>query len=275
MKTPVHDIDETAQQVYRECLEVLQWSGLPFLVGGAFALQSYTGLMRRTKDLDVFVRPEHVEPLLSMLSNAGYRTEMRFTHWLGKAFKDDECIDMIFGSGNGVCPVDELWFEHAERGRVLGVPVRLIPPEEMLWSKAFIMERERYDGGDIAHLLRARGKMLDWSRVLYRFHSHWRVLLSHVILFGFIYPGHRLTIPMWLMDELMHRLQREMTCLPTDDRLCQGTLLSWSQYLLHMQQGDYEDGRHAPRGTLTVQETTRMTERMIQEQHGQTDQSLE
>ena len=275
MKAPVHDIDETAQQVYRECLEVLQWSGLPFLVGGAFALQSYTGLMRRTKDLDVFVRPEHVEPLLSMLSNAGYRTEMRFTHWLGKAFKDDECIDIIFGSGNGVCPVDELWFEHAERATVLGVPVRLIPPEEMLWSKAFIMERERYDGGDIAHLLRARGKMLDWSRVLYRFHSHWRVLLSHVILFGFIYPGHRLTIPMWLMDELMHRLQREMTCLPTDDRLCQGTLLSWSQYLLHMQQGDYEDGRHAPRGTLTVQETTRMTERMIQEQHGQTDQSLE
>ena len=275
MKAPVHDIDETAQQVYRECLEVLQWSGLPFLVGGAFALQSYTGLMIRTKDLDVFVRPEHVEPLLSMLSNAGYRTEMRFTHWLGKAFKDDECIDIIFGSGNGVCPVDELWFEHAERATVLGVPVRLIPPEEMLWSKAFIMERERYDGGDIAHLLRARGKMLDWSRVLYRFHSHWRVLLSHVILFGFIYPGHRLTIPMWLMDELMHRLQREMTCLPTDDRLCQGTLLSWSQYLLHMQQGDYEDGRHAPRGTLTVQETTRMTERMIQEQHGQTDQSLE
>jgi hypothetical protein len=271
----VHAVDEAAQHVYRECLEALQWSGVPFLVGGAFALESYTGLVRRTKDLDVFVRRDHIEPLLAMLSSAGYRTEMRFTHWLGKAFKDHHFIDIIFGSGNGVCPVDELWFEHAEPATVLGLPVRLIPPEEMLWSKAFIMERERYDGGDIAHLLRARSRTLDWSRVLYRFQGHWRVLFSHVILFGFIYPGHRLTIPKWLMDELMRRLQREMTSLPGDGRLCQGTLLSWSQYLIHMQRGDYEDARHAPGGSLTVQETARMTERMIHEQYGETDSALE
>jgi hypothetical protein len=275
MKAPVHDVDDTAQHLYRGCLEALQWSGVPFLVGGAFALESYTGLVRRTKDLDVFVRSDHAEPLLSFLSTAGYRTEIRFTHWLGKAFKDDHFIDIIFGSNNGVCPVDELWFQHAEPTTVLGVPVRLVPPEEMLWSKAFVMERERYDGGDIAHLLRARGKMLDWSRVLYRFRGHWRVLLSHLILFGFIYPGHRLTIPKWLMDELMRRLQREMTSLPVDDRLCQGTLLSWSQYLIHMQQGNYEDARHPPWGTLTIQETTRMTKRMMQEQHDQTDSVLE
>jgi hypothetical protein len=257
-----HQVDETAQHVYRQCLETLQWSGVPFLVGGAFALESYTGLVRRTKDLDVFVRGDHAEPLLSLLSEAGYRTEMRFTHWLGKAFKDDHFIDIIFGSGNGLCLVDELWFEHADPATVLGVPVRLIPPEEMLWSKAFVMERDRYDGGDIAHLLRARGKTLDWPRVLYRFDGYWRVLLSHVILFGFIYPGHRLTIPKWLMDELMRRLQREMTSLPGDEHLCRGTLLSWSQYLIDLEQGDYEDARHTPRGTLTVEETTRMTETM-------------
>lgn len=262
---PVSDADEAAQRVYCEGLDALQWSGTPFLVGGAFALECYTGLVRRTKDLDVFVRREHVKRLLSLLSDAGYRTEVRFTHWLGKAFKDGHFIDLIFGSGNGVCPVDELWFDHAEPATILGVPVRLIPPEEMLWSKAFIMERERYDGGDIAHLLRARGKSLDWSRVLCRFNSHWRVLLSHLILFGFVYPGHRLAVPKWLMDELMCRLQREMTCSPSDDRLCQGTLLSWSQYLMPIQQGNYEDARHAPRGTLSVQETMRMTERMAKE----------
>ena len=263
-----HAGDDTAHGVYREGLGALQWSGVPFLIGGAFALESYTGLVRRTKDLDVFVRPDHVEPLLAMLSNAGYCTEMRFPHWLAKAFKDDHFIDVIFGSGNGVCPVDELWFQHAAPATVLGVPVRLIPPEEMLWSKAFIMERERYDGGDIAHLLHARGKTLDWSRLLSRFNSHWRILFSHLILFGFIYPAHRLSVPQWLMEELMRRLQQEMTSLPANGRLCQGTLLSWSQYLIHVQQGDYEDARHAPRGTLTVQETTRITEMMRMEAGG-------
>lgn len=258
--------DETAHHVYRECLKAMQWAGVPFLVGGAFALESYTGLMRRTKDLDVFVRPDDVEPLLAKLSDAGYRTELRFSHWLGKAFKSNHFIDIIFGSGNGVCPVDELWFTHAEVATILGVSVRVIPPEEMMWSKAFVMERERYDGADIAHLLRARGKTLDWSRLLHRFNGHWRVLFSHLVLFGFIYPADRLKIPTWLMDELMRRLQREMASLPSDDRLCQGTLLSWSQYLMHVQRGDYVDARHGPRGTLTVEETTRITATMEEEQ---------
>jgi hypothetical protein len=262
----IQDASEPGHDVYREGLVTLQASDIPFLVGGAFALESYTGVVRRTKDLDVFVRRDHVEPLLSLLSDAGYRTEMRFSHWLGKAFRDDHYIDLIFGSGNGLCPVDEPWFEHAEPAIVLGVPVQIIPPEEMIWSKAFIMERERYDGADIAHLLRARGKTLDWPRLLSRFNSHWRVLFSHLILFGFIYPGHRLAIPSWLMEELMRRLEQEMASLPANDRLCQGTFLSWSQYLIHTQQGDYEDARHRPCGTLTAQETARVTAVMTQEQ---------
>jgi len=42
----------------------------------------------------------------------------------------------------------------------------------MIWSKAFIMERDRYDGADIAHIIRTCGKGLDWSRLLHRFGSH-------------------------------------------------------------------------------------------------------
>ena len=53
------------------------------------------------------------------------------------------------------------------------------------------MERERYDGADIAHLLRARADQLAWRRLLRRFGPHWRVLLGHLVLFGFVYPGER------------------------------------------------------------------------------------
>ena len=257
---------DTTHDIYREGLMILQASSVPFLVGGAFALESYAGLVRRTKDLDVFVRSDHAEPLLSMLAKAGYRTEIRFPHWLGKAFKDDHFIDIIFGSGNGVCAVDELWFTHAEPATILDLPVQIIPPEEMIWSKAFIMERERYDGADIAHMLRARGRTLDWRRMLARFNRHWRVLFSHLILFGFIYPACRTHIPQWIMDELMRRLEQETASLPADESLCQGTLLSWSQYLMHMQRGDYVDARHRPRGTLTLQETAYITETMKREE---------
>src|ERR671930_659088 len=33
----------------------------------------------------------------------------------------------------------------------------------------------------------------------------WRVLLSHLILFGFVYPDKRQNIPAWVMEELIRR----------------------------------------------------------------------
>ena len=39
--------------------------------------------------------------------------------------------------------------------------MRLIPVEEMIWSKGLIMERERFDGADVTHLIRARTATCD------------------------------------------------------------------------------------------------------------------
>lgn len=261
-------VDQSTQNLYRLGLQDLRRSGIPFLVGGAFALESYTGVVRRTKDLDVFALRQNVDELMRFLAEAGYETERRFPHWISKARRDDHVIDIIFGSGNGICVVDEKWFGAAPAATVLGEPVRLVPVEEMIWSKAFIMERDRYDGADIAHLLHARAGSLDWARLLWRFDRHWRVLFSHLVLFGFVYPGRRLHIPYWLMRELIHRLDMEMQTLSSDRDVCQGTLLSWGQYLDHIERGDYKDARHPPRGSLTVGDTTFVTERFQEEQEG-------
>jgi hypothetical protein len=265
--------DDPAHMVYREALQVLRDSDIPFLVGGAFGFESYTGIVRHTKDLDLFVRPLDSQRLLRCLAEAGFDTTVRFPHWLGKAKKDEQSIDVIFSSGNGVCTVDDGWFNHAIPSAVVGIDVYLTPVEEMIWSKAFIMERNRYDGADIAHLLRARGAALDWARLLSRFNRHWRVLFSHVVLFGFIFPEQRLRVPDWFMREMLRRMDQEMHALPADRRVCQGTLLSWSQYLVHVDQGDYEDARHVPRGRLTDQETGHMTA-VLQHEQREADPSV-
>ena len=88
--------------------------------------------------------------------------------------------------------------------------MKLCPPEEMIWSKAMIMERERYDGADVAHLFRHCSGLLNWERLVRRFGGNWRVLLSHLILFGFIYPGERALIPAAVMRELLNRLLAEL-----------------------------------------------------------------
>ena len=212
-----------AHKVYREALGRMARSGIPFLVGGAYAFARYTGIERFTKDFDVFVRPEDVDRLLAVLADAGFRTERTFKHWLAKAYGGDDFLDLIYSSGNGVARVDGEWFRHGIEGEVLGHHVRLVAPEEMIWSKAFIMERERYDGGDVAHLLRATADSLDWNRLVSRFGEFWRVLYSHLVLFGFIYPSERARIPLWVMEQLTDRLASELRTSPPADLLCRGT----------------------------------------------------
>jgi hypothetical protein len=243
-----------AQTVYQRVMRTLDEGAVRFLVGGAYAFTPVTGIPRSTKDFDLFVAKDDIRRALEVLGAAGFRTELAFPHWLGKAYWGKEFVDLIFSSGNGVAPVDTGWFEHAPRGTVLGVEAYLAPAEEMLWSKAFVMERERYDGGDVIHLLRARAEKLDWRRVLDRFGPYWRVLLAYLVLFGFVYPGERTRVPRWVMDELLGRLGPELGADDDVGRLCQGTILSRQQFLPDVTEWGYEDGRLAPRGNMTPEE---------------------
>ena len=245
-------IHDPAAEFYIDAVRKLQDSGIPFLVGGAFAFSHYSRVPRDTKDIDVFVRPEDCPRVLEAFERMGYRTEVPFPHWLGKIHKGDYFMDVIFNSGNGVARVDDLWFDHAPRTNVLGLIVRLSPAEEMIWSKAFIQERERFDGADVNHLLREVGPSLDWPRLLMRFGDYWRVLLSQLIMFGFVYPDKRQNIPTWVMDELLRRLSVSRPNLQND--ICYGTLVSREQYLHDVQHWKYRDGREQPEGPLTPEQ---------------------
>jgi hypothetical protein len=182
----------------------------------------------------------------------GYETRVPFPHWLCKIHKGEHFMDVIFSSGNGLARVDDLWFDHAPKVNVLGFIVRLTPIEETIWSKAFIQERERYDGADVAHLLREMGPSLDWPRLLMRFGDHWRVLLSHIILFGFVYPDKRQNVPAWVMEELIRRLSVSRPNLQND--ICYGTLLSREQYNHDIERLKYKDAREAPVGPMTSEQ---------------------
>jgi len=238
-------------------LAELNAAGVEFLVGGGHALECYLGIGRSVKDLDLFIRERHVAGALRLIEERlGYESEVTFPHWLAKIKRaPHDHIDVIFNSGNGACAVDDDWFRHAVPSTVMGEPVRLCPAEETIWSKAFVMERERYDGADIAHLLHARAEALDWSRLARRFGRHWRVLLSHLVLFGFIYPSERTRIPEPLMRRCLHLLEEEMRRAPTR-RICRGPITSRAQYLVDVQLWGYEDARLLPHGSMTESEAS-------------------
>lgn len=234
-------LSEHSIRFYRHALAILKDAGVPHLVGGAYAFARYTGIERHTKDFDVFIRREDFGRAAWAFQKAGYKAEITFPHWLGKAFKGDDFVDLIFSAGNGVAEVDELWFRHAVKEQVFGVDVELIPAEEMIWSKGLIMERERYDGADVAHVIRAVGDRLDWHRLLERYGKYWRALYAHIVMFGFIYPSDRDKVPAWVIEELTSRMREEQQ--NDDEKVCYGTIVSRQQYLKDIGDWGYADAR--------------------------------
>jgi hypothetical protein len=237
--------------LFRCVLEKINEAGIPYLVGGGHSVEMYLGVVRNTKDLDLFARRRDVDLILKVFAENGYKTDLCFSHWLGKIWSGHDFVDVIFSSGNGICAVDDAWFEHAIEGELLEVPIRFCPPEETIWTKAFVMERERYDGADVAHLFRACGARLDWKRLLRRFETHWQVLLSHLVLFDFIYPSERYLIPSWLMKELLNRLDDQKGQPLSKNLVCRGTLLSRKQYRQDIENWGYQDARQLPAGPMT------------------------
>ena len=236
-------------EFYVDVLSFLERTGIPYLVGGTFAYSWYSQVTRSTKDVDVFMRREDVVRALGLFQASGYRADLPFPHWLGKVRHGKRFVDLIFASGNGIARVDDLWFEHAVPAMVLGRATQLCPSEELIWSKAFVQERERFDGADILHLFRKLGSTLDWERLLMRFGDHWRVLFSHITLFGFVYPDRRAQIPPWVVTTLMRRLAHDEP--ERHNRTCYGPLLSREQYLWDIEHSGYDDARLEPQGPMT------------------------
>jgi len=198
------------KQLFREVLEGMNASGVPYVVSGAFALQAHTGIWRDTKDLDLFLEQRHVGAALQSLRDDGFECEVCDPVWLAKAHRGDFFVDLITGMSNGVISVDASWIERAIDRPVMGVPSQVLGAEELIASKLFVTRRERFDGADICHVIHGTRGEFDWQRLLGIVGEHWEVLLWSLILFHYIYPAHGNYVPSAIWDDLLGRFQREL-----------------------------------------------------------------
>ena len=231
-------------RLYRRALEALNASGIPYVVSGAFAMYAYTGLWRNTKDLDVFVERESVGKVLLALEKEGFDVELTDAKWLGKAKKGEVLIDIIFAAGNMVAAVDREWMDRARPAHVLGVPTQLASPEDLISFKAFICERHRFDGADIAHMIQGLEGRLDWDHLIERMGEHWELLLWHLVFFRYVYPCHADFVPRRVMEKLLGRYEKLVatpSALPRGDGF-RGTLVSQFSFAKDVKEG-YRDLR--------------------------------
>jgi hypothetical protein len=65
-------INEGEWGVYQPAIRGVAATGIPLLLGGAFGLAAHTGRWRNTKDLDLYVLPEHHDRAVSVLNELGF-----------------------------------------------------------------------------------------------------------------------------------------------------------------------------------------------------------
>jgi len=230
-----------AHSFYREALQELQESGVDFMLGGAFATFHYTGVYRNTKDLDVFCKSSEYPKILKHFASKGFVTELTDIRWLAKVFKGNYFIDIIFDSVNHICTVDDTWYAHATPGEFEGIPVKMVPAEELVWCKTYVQNRERFDGADINHLILKYGKKFDWQRLLKRLDHHWQLFLAKILIFQFVYPAdYHDIIPKWLFDELMKRAVEQYELPQSIQRVCRGPIIDNTQYSIDIKEWDYK-----------------------------------
>jgi hypothetical protein len=221
-----------AEVFYTAAIRELAATDIPFLVAGTYAVSAYTGVTRRTKDLDIFCKAGDYARILAHFKQAGYAVEILDDRWIGKVFKGTHFFDVIFASANGTMPVSDQWLEHARQIDLLGSRVRIVGPTELIWSKCFIQDRGRHDGADVAHTILKAQDQIDWHRLL-------------------SYPSERDHVPAWLLDELLDRLAKQRE-LPTPRmKICRGRLLSPTDYEIDVKEwgfagvggtGEFRDG---------------------------------
>ena len=226
--------------LFCEVLGHLNHAGVPYVVSGAFALQQHTGIWRDTKDLDLFLPAEAVPHALQHLREQGFETEIRDPVWLAKAHRNGYYVDLITGMSNGVITVDQSWIDRGSHSVVLGVPARVLAPEELIASKLFVNFRERFDGADVVHVIFGTKGRLDWQRLLGLVGDHWELLLWEVVLFHYIYPAYRDYVPREVWDELLARLRADLDS-PKSSAPFRGSLLDEKMFAIDVREWGMEN----------------------------------
>lgn len=202
-----HLIPSDQWNVYERVIRLASERRLKFALGGGLAFSHYANRWRNTKDLDLYIRPADRDAVIAVLHDSGL-TDYFDVHdydrnWIYRSHDGHGIIvDIIWQMANYRAQVDDGWINRGEWVRIRGWSLRLLPVEELLWSKLYVLQRERCDWGDLLNILHARGPRIDWGHLLARVGEDKRVLAGLVELFTWACPDRARELPIWLWGEL-------------------------------------------------------------------------
>lgn len=204
--TRENPVSQENHAVYRCVLDRLAQEGLPYALGGGLALGVYTQKLRESKDLDIYILPKHREQVIAAMSDCGlddyFDVREYQRHWIYRGHREDVIVDAIWAMANRRAIVDERWVTGGPVVRMFGEQFRVVPPEELLWSKLYVLQHDRCDWPDIMNLIYTTGPILDWMHLLNRVGEDIPLLKGVLSVFSWVSPQRALSIPSRVWEQL-------------------------------------------------------------------------
>jgi predicted nucleotidyltransferase len=167
--------DQVFLSVTDEALRALEDAGVVYgLMGGVAS--AVHGRPRWTHDLDVFIRQTDADDALEALDDAGFATQRTDDFWIYKGIKRGVLVDLIFRAKGDIFLDDEMIARLVDAD-FRGVPMRVLPPEDLIIIKAIVHDeatpRHWHDA-----LAMIAGQSLDWEYLARRARHGARRVLS-------------------------------------------------------------------------------------------------
>src|SRR5436853_7618650 len=93
-------ISDSDWQIYSHAIQTLRSAGIRFLLGGGFALATFIGRWRNTKDIDFYIMPGDREAAISALTEAGfadYFPRLAYDRkWIYRSVRAEVIVDIIW-----------------------------------------------------------------------------------------------------------------------------------------------------------------------------------
>jgi hypothetical protein len=197
---------------YRTAIHVLREAGVRSMLGGGFALATFTGRWRDTKDIDFYIHPEDRDAAVSALLRAGFADYFPLRpydrKWIYRTTRSGVIVDIIWAMANQRARVDECWFRRAGSVQVRDEQVNVLPPEEFMWCKLYVMQRDHCDWPDVFNLVYAIGPRLDWDHLMDRLEEDLPLLKGFLSVYSWLCPRTAQKLPARLWRRL------ELKCAP-------------------------------------------------------------
>jgi hypothetical protein len=199
-------ISKDEWRLYKRAIKALRSAGVDFMLGGGFAQAAFTGRWRNTKDIDFYIHPRDRAAAVDALEQAefeDYYSKLPYDRkWIHRNIQDEVIVDIIWAMANQRAQVDELWFSRSGLATLRDERLKVVPLEEFLWCKIYIVQRDRCDWVDIFNLLCFHASELDWTHLIQRLEDDLPLLQGLLTLYNWICPDQTSAIPAAVLKRL-------------------------------------------------------------------------